>query len=103
MPANMNWSARISTEAAYRRASGRRAINVKRKDEVTKRRRRVRGLVQELWAKSTPESKYQGLIAQRLGVSRATICRDFLAIRQEIAGLGQCPICHQQRPLPEIH
>jgi hypothetical protein len=77
------WGAPVSSGEAYRRAGGRRRYNAARRRHKQLRRAQVLALTVgvdcSLWG-------LQSALAERLGVSRSTVCRDFAAIRD--AGRG---------------
>lgn len=75
---NSSWPG-ITPEAAARRAGGRRRYNAERHDEMLLRRYQVAHLLEEYgvgWGA-------QARMAEELGVSRATVCRDIAAIFED--------------------
>lgn len=82
------WSAPTTPEAASRRAGGRRAYNSRRQFARTRRRAEVMRLVS---CQGTFFRRgFQSELARKLGVSRATICRDI----DYLLRLGwSCPTC----------
>ena len=59
--------------ARSKRARGRRVYNEKRQFQALLRLKRV---IEHLWETGLTTYGYQSIIAKKLGVSRATICRD---------------------------
>lgn len=82
------WSASTTNEAAARRAGGRRHYNAWRKALAAHRRRKI-----SRWLSVRGRMFERGIqtrLARRLGVSRATICRDMAYLLR----LGwPCPRC----------
>jgi hypothetical protein len=78
-----NWGAPTDWEAVCRRAAGRRRYNAGRRRRKQQRRTEIiirrTGLDRWEWG-------LQAALAEALGVSRATICRDFQAIRNWASG-----------------
>jgi hypothetical protein len=72
------WQQPISTEAAYRRAGGRRAYNMQREIAAFKRRQ---GLARMLGGYAPTRGELAS-IAHRLGVSKATASRDVAQLRR---------------------
>jgi hypothetical protein len=82
------WGAKTSWGEVCCRAGGRRRYNAKRRAQKQYRRTQIffrlamAGLPKGAWGVQT-------VLAEQLGVSRATICRDMKAIRD--AGSGKDP------------
>jgi len=77
----------LTWEQICRRAGGRRAYNAQRRFAAAYRTKEVAELLRD--------GLHQAEVARRLGVSKATICRDVaklhaMALREEI-----CPVCRQ--------
>jgi predicted DNA-binding transcriptional regulator YafY len=82
------WTAETTPEAAARRAGGRRRYNASRKFLVANRRMELSRLLSAQG--SLFERGTQARMARKLGVSRATICRDI----EYLLRLGRpCPHC----------
>jgi hypothetical protein len=75
------WGALTDRDTVCRRAAGRRRYNAARKRRKQARRTEIilRTAGRYFWG-------MQALLAAELGVSRATICRDFRAIRNWASG-----------------
>lgn len=87
----MDWSARVSSEMAYRRAGGRNRYNSLRRIEASLRRFRVLELLRERHL-SLSTRGCQARLAAELNVSRATISRDLAAL---FTIWKPCPTCHR--------
>ena len=88
---NSWWSTPVSWDEVCKRARGRANYNARRRLAARLRQRQVLRLVARFgW-------KYgvQSLIAAHLGVSRATICRDFRVV---FPLCNTCPTCGQLKP-----
>ncbi len=71
-----NWTATTSDRAVALRAGGRRRYNAERQAARERRRCAIAALLaRDLWGVWTGPA-----LAARLGVSRATVCRDLAAI-----------------------
>jgi hypothetical protein len=69
------WSASVSPEVAYRRASGRRRYHAKRRTDRFFRRVEVLDRLRDEGLHYGAQARW----ARELGVSEATICRDVAA------------------------
>ena len=78
---NKDWNKPTTSDEAYRRASGRRHYNAVRKLRASFRRTQV---VRLLRVYGLLDWGVQSRIAEQLGVSRATICRDIKAISEPL-------------------
>jgi hypothetical protein len=86
------WSERVSDGDAAARAGGRRRYNGVRRDRARFRRIAVvQRVLSDGWTYGV-----QARIAEELGVSDATICRDLKAI---FPGAIQCPVCACRHPM----
>jgi hypothetical protein len=91
---NGQWAPASSYDQAARRASGRRRYNARRQVRATIRR----GRIIKIWEAQSPGGwcitawGSQSQLAEMLGVSRSTICRDVRAMLASNAVLP-CPIC----------
>jgi AraC-like DNA-binding protein len=82
------WSQSTSDAAAWARAGGRRRHNATRRAHAELRRAEVARLLGTLgWRHGT-----QAVIARHLGVSEATISRDFTALFRS-SPPRRCPLC----------
>jgi len=89
-----NWTTQVSNEEAARRAGGRRRYNRDRKRTALFRQ----GAIVDFWFTHAEEGitmfdrGLQSLLAERFGVSRSTICRDYAAIFDGWR-VTPCPTC----------
>ncbi|MDA4133826.1 MAG: helix-turn-helix domain-containing protein [Thaumarchaeota archaeon] len=89
-----NWSEQVSNEAAARRAGGRRKYNWHRQNAALLRQMEIL----DWWMQSSEAGTgifsrgVQAALARRFGVSRSTICRDYVAILR-LLGVSPCPTC----------
>jgi hypothetical protein len=88
-----DWSARTTTDEAYRRAGGRRSYNARRQIMALYRQMRLMEIVArnrlDLWTRNGT----QQALAHTLGVSKSTISRDIKAILSEYRPGKPCPLC----------
>lgn len=89
------WSKGADGSTVARRAAGRRAYNAHRQWAVRVRRLQVLDLVGR-YGRTT--RGVQARIAHELGVSRATVCRDWHAVWDHLAA-QTCPCCGYNRAL----
>ena len=89
------WSQPTDKQSANRRAGGRRRYNSQRHWDAKRRRLWVARLLLDSGSWVGHWIKHGALaeIARRLGVSRATICRDVQRLREEARAAGHCPVC----------
>ncbi len=92
--ARLAWSLPVSDEEAYRRASGRRAYNARRKTLVALRRKRLVELLAESGCSLLARGTVRWLAAE-LKVSRRTVSRDLAALYGAFAEreARRCPLC----------
>ncbi len=77
----MNWS-QAAQSTGFRATGGRRAHNARRQRVAAERRNRVARLL------AKDATLKQAELARRLGVDRATICRDVATLRGMLTRLG---------------
>ncbi len=89
------WSDPVPDEVAYRRASGRRHYNARRREQALARQLRFRALVPggDL-TMLLFRTGWQRRLAEALGVHPSTISRD---VQRLFFERERCPVCGQRR------
>lgn len=88
-----SWAPAQSKEEAERRAAGRYRYNLTRKMDAARRRADVQKLARELARVGVPVRGMQAVIADRLGIPKSTLSRDFKEIKLDAGRPTRCPHC----------
>ena len=82
----IDWSATVDSQAAYRRAGGRRKFNAARRARRDWRRALILHWAERLGLSLDVLHGMQTALAHDLRVSRSTVCRDLQALRDADRG-----------------